>query len=328
MERNLWNFTELNTSLTNNMQFLLIDEPLYVVTILFMIGLVFIISSDKERHELVTGGGVSIGMYLLFCIFNVLLFKQSNIITWLILSIGSHSWIFPFNDVSDFFLSLSKLFTILGKVRKQLPIMAPYTLDLLPYFPKMMTKMDVILDNIEIMGEAMPKMMEEKKYILPLMDDIIDKLELVAPSIPLILPIFHKVAPHMSKMLPKIEIVAPYMKDLIPLWDELEPHLDTMLLEMDNLAPLLPELAKDMDKMIPVLNLMPIMHESGVLNSDLVKKSLPFMTKLLPRTQDVLMRSILSKSSDTAESFIYSSFAFYEKHKQKFTSKTIEEQEN
>lgn len=272
-----------------------------IFTACFLFCITYYNVSSKKKLTLLNGEGISVTEYLCLCIFSYIIYPQNSQMLFIILISMIHAWLFPLKELSAAFLKASHSLQSLYDIRAQVPKVAPYASELLPYTPQLFKKRRIVLENVVLLGDAMPKMMEHKQYILPVMDDIIDKLEILIPTIPSLLPILDKVAPSIPKILPRIELLAPYIDDLLPLWDEISPHLDTMLLEMDNLAPVLPLMAKDMEKLIPILNLMPLAHESGVLEYDVIKKSLPFMTKLLPGTQDVVLRYFVTNASQVVE---------------------------
>lgn len=249
--------------------------------------------------ENVTGGGVDLAsvFQVLYCT------------AWF----GFVSWIMPLEQFGVFLAACSKGVILLGKMRKQIPKLAPYAVELSPFIPKMLSdskKLWIMIENVEVLGDAFPALMKQKKYILPVMGELIDKIDILLPTIPAIMPHLHKVAPKIHLLLPRLEELAPFVEDLMPLWDEIEPNLELMMEEVDNLVPVLPKISHKMDRMTPMMSLLPLAHKTGVFQYGVIRDTLPIATALLPKAEDTVQRFFLRKMAETMEAVGESSLKF------------------
>mmetsp|Transcript_128 Transcript_128/g.205 ORF Transcript_128/g.205 Transcript_128/m.205 type:complete len:343 (+) Transcript_128:404-1432(+) len=263
-------------------------------------------NTKSKLYNMATGKGVSLVEFLvLLGVYAWMCFEYAVCTTpvAIIISTLIFGWLCPFVEIGILVRAFGKGLEIIGNVRDQLPNILPYHADLLPIAPKLVPYTGTLLLNVDKLGPAMPALMSEKKYIIPVMPQLCEKMDVLLPILDILVANIHKLAPHVEILLPKLEILAPHVEGLMPLWDDLEPRLPILIDEIDNLAPYLGETVPYMDRLIPMLDLLPMIHETGMLKYEIACKSLPTVVRLLPEGGDVTstyqkyQRMFLQKSS-------------------------------
>jgi len=261
--------------------------------------------TTKNRASIAVGEGITLSEFVVLLsayVWASIEYSVFKKIPTVVCSIVLLFWICPFKEIGKLIQQIGKGIEILGNVREQAQNILPYHSDLLPLAPDLLPFTPKLLFYADKLGPAMPAMMSQKEYILPVLPQLCEKLEILVPILPTLTKNIDKLAPHIDLLLPKLEILAPHVEELIPLWDDLESRLP-ILIEIDNLEPYLGETVPYMDRLIPMLDLLPMIHETGVLKYKIACDALPAVVRLLPEGGDVqstyqkYQRMFLQKSS-------------------------------